>query len=51
MYISKDILESQSLLEKNTDEIFSDFLKNESIYYKSDKDYQLFAVHPWQANT
>lgn len=49
MYISKDILESQSLLEKNTDEIFSDFLKNESIYYRSDKDYQLFAVHPWQA--
>ncbi|QIW10930.1 IucA/IucC family protein [Francisella sp. LA112445] len=49
MYVDKNILETHSLLDKSVNHIFLDFLTNESIPIKQDKNYELFALHPWQA--
>ncbi|WP_150467554.1 IucA/IucC family protein [Francisella sp. SYW-9] len=50
MYVDKEILETSSLLDKNVNDIFLSFLEKENIYIKQDKNYELFTLHPWQAN-
>lgn len=50
MYVHKIIVATESLLEKSVDELFLSFVKNISLLGKPSEDYELFVVHPWQAN-
>ena len=50
MYVHKAIVATESLLEKSVDELFLSFVRDINLPGKPSEDYELFAIHPWQAN-
>ncbi|TDT69268.1 siderophore synthetase component [Allofrancisella inopinata] len=49
MYVDKSVLETQSLLDKTTNELFLNFLAENDLPKKINENYELFILHPWQA--
>ncbi len=49
-YASKDILVSENLLEEPLDKLLNSLLKDSSFPERPNEHYELFVLHPWQAN-